>query len=160
MNADDVLRYGHQTVTQTLDRLPPEAWDTPGVCGVWSVKEIIAHLASFEQLLVDVLNSLLGDKPTPTLDSFRRDYIRFNDAEVEARRDKTAGQVWAEYEQAHAQTLALIDQIPVETRRQNNILPWYGAAYDLEDFIAYSSYGHKREHSAQIAVFIDKLTNP
>ena len=51
----------------------------------------------------------------------------------------------------------LIVRIPVETRHTNGVLPWYGAEYDLEDFIAYMYYGHKREHSAQIAVFKDKL---
>jgi len=159
MNTNTVLKYGHQTVAQTVERLPKEAWNTPGVCGVWSVKDIIAHLASFEQLLVDVLNALVGDGPTPTLDKFKQDYVGFNDAEVEARQDKSASEVWAEYESAHAQTLALIEQIPAKTRRQNNVLPWYGTEYDLDDFIAYTYYGHKREHSAQIAVFADGLKN-
>ena len=29
--------------------------------------------------------------------------------------------------------------------------------YSLEDFIVYTFYGHKREHSAQIAAFRDRL---
>jgi hypothetical protein len=45
----------------------------------------------------------------------------------------------------------------LDRRRQNGALPWYGAEYDLEDFIAYSFYGHKREHTAQINVFRDAL---
>jgi hypothetical protein len=157
MNTTTVLQYGHQTVVQTLEGLPKGAWNTPGVCGVWSVKDIIAHLASFEQLLVDVLNSLLIDGPTPTLDKFQQDYVQFNDTEVAARRHKITDEVWAEYKTTHIQTLALLEQIPVERHRQNGILPWYGPEYDLEDFIAYTYYGHKREHSAQIAVFLDYL---
>ncbi len=57
MNAVDILKYGHLTVLQTLDGFPESAWDTQGACGVWSVKDIIAHLASYEQVLVDVLTS-------------------------------------------------------------------------------------------------------
>jgi hypothetical protein len=53
MNAVDILKYGQLTVLRTLDGLPESAWETPGACGVWSVKEIIAHLASYEQVLVD-----------------------------------------------------------------------------------------------------------
>jgi uncharacterized damage-inducible protein DinB len=158
MNTNDVLKYGHQTVLQTIEGLPEAEWHTPGVCGVWSVKEIIAHLASFEHLLVDVLNSLLDESPTPTLDKFFEDHLQFNDTEVLKRRDKTVSEVWAEYEDTHAQTAALMNQIPPETRRQNGILSWYGAEYDLDDFIAYTFYGHKREHCAQIAVFRDQLT--
>jgi hypothetical protein len=158
MNTDDVLNYGHQTVVEAVKGLPVEAWYTPGVCGVWSVKEIIAHLASFEQMLVDVLNSLLDDTlPTPTLDRLVEDYVTFNDAEVEARRHKTAEEVWAEYNEAYTRAAALLARIPYEGRRLNGVLAWYGPDYDLEDFITYSFYGHKREHCAQIAVFRDRL---
>jgi len=71
VNASDILKYGHRTVLATLDGLPEAEWYTPNVCGVWSVKDILAHLASFEHMLVDVLNSLLCGTPTPTLDRYR-----------------------------------------------------------------------------------------
>ena len=45
------------------------------------------------------------------------------------------------------------------TRRQAGLIDWYGAEYDLEDFLIYSYYGHKREHSAQIEVFKDLLNH-
>ena len=70
MNAADVSKYGHGTVLQALEGLPPEAWETGGVCGVWSVKDIVAHLASYEQLLVEVLATLLEPGPTPYRDEF------------------------------------------------------------------------------------------
>ena len=63
MNAVDILKYGHLTVLQTLDGFSESAWDTPGACGVWSVKDVIAHLASYEQVLVDVLTTFLGGGP-------------------------------------------------------------------------------------------------
>ena len=66
MNAVDVLRYGHGTVLTTLEGVPSTEWTTPGVCGVWSVKDIVAHLASYELALVDVLTSLTKGGPTPT----------------------------------------------------------------------------------------------
>ena len=157
MNADDVLKYGNLTLLGTLDGLPFEAWNTPGVCGIWSVKDIIAHLASFEHMLVDVLNSVMNDHPTPTLDQYRQGGQVFNDQEVTTRQSRSAQEVLDEYEQVQAQTMALIAQIPVEKRRENGILPWYGAEYDLEDYIAYSFYGHKREHSAQVAVYRDLI---
>ena len=46
MNAVDILKYGQQTVLHTLEEFPEAAVDTPGACGVWSVKDILAHLAS------------------------------------------------------------------------------------------------------------------
>ena len=55
MNATDILKYGQPTVLSTLDGFPENAWEMPGACGVWSVKDIIAHLASYEQVLIDIL---------------------------------------------------------------------------------------------------------
>jgi hypothetical protein len=51
MNAVDILKFGQQTVLHTIDSFPDSAWETTGACGVWSVKDIIAHLASYEQVL-------------------------------------------------------------------------------------------------------------
>jgi hypothetical protein len=48
--------------------------------------------------------------------------------------------------------------VPANLLRQPGTLPWYGPEYALDDFLVYSFYGHKREHTAQIAVFADTLT--
>ncbi len=157
MNANDVLYYGHQTVVGAVDGLAEEAWFRPNVCGVWSVKDIIAHLASFEYLLVETLRSQTGQEETPTLDRFLRGGQAFNDYEVPQRQDMRVSEVWGEYEETQREAAELLRQFPVEKQRVNGLLPWYGAGYDLEDLIAYSFYGHKREHCAQIMVFRDLL---
>ena len=71
MNSLDILMYGHRLVLAVVDGLPAEEWDHPGVCGDWSIKEIIAHLASYELVLVEVLAGFDGGGPTPYLDAFR-----------------------------------------------------------------------------------------
>jgi hypothetical protein len=158
MNAVDILKYGHGTVLQTIAILPQEEWETPGVCGVWSTKNIIAHLASYEQVLVEILSTFLDAGPTPTLDHYRNPNSNFNDAQVAAREHKTSAETLAEYNDAHTQAMALAAQIPAEVFRRPGSVPWYGMEYALDDLIVYMYYGHKREHSAQIAVFHDRLT--
>ena len=81
----------------------------------------------------------------------------FNDSEVSRRKEKTMQEVLAELNDAHAQTMSLIVKIPPETLRQAGTLPWYGMDYSLDDVLVYMYYGHKREHSAQIAAFRDRL---
>ena len=157
MNANDVLYYGNQTVVGAVDGLPEEAWFRPNVCGVWSVKDIIAHLASFEHLLVETLRSQMGQAETPALDRFLKGGQAFNDYEVPRRQEMTVSAVWEEYTETHREAAELLQQFPVEKQRINGLLSWYGPGYDLEDFIAYSFYGHKREHCAQIMVFRDLL---
>lgn len=153
MNALAVLEYGHQTVLQSVDNLPEAAWQTPNVCGVWSIKEIVAHLSSFEWVLAEVLASLTGGEPTPTLDQFRDPQGRFNDAQVVMRGKNTVTEQLGEYVDAHARVMTLAEQMNSSTFSQPGLLPWYGEEYSLDDFIVYAFYGHKREHSAQIALF-------
>lgn len=160
MNSMDVLRYGHQTVVRTLDGLVDPDWLVPGACGVWSVKDIIAHLASYEVVLGEVLESLISGVPTPTLDRLVTDNEHFNTVEVSARRSLSVQDAWADYESGFRQAIGLLAEVPVVLRRRNGALPWYGMEYDLEDYLVYTFYGHKREHTAQIAFYRDVLKSP
>lgn len=154
MNGIDILYYGHETVKTAVADLSDNGWQMTGVCGHWSIKEIIDHLASYEQLLIEVLTGLLEDAPlTPTLDRLLRDDVQFNDDEVVLRGDLTVAESWLAYETAHETAVSLLAKIPLEGQRLKGTLPWYGDDYDLEDFLVYTYYGHKREHCAQIAVF-------
>lgn len=160
MNTQDVLNYGHRTMLGTLEGVPQTEWETGGVCGVWSVKDIIAHLTSHNLLLAEVMTStFLGrDDPTPCMAMIAEIGAgEFNDAQVALRQAMTPAEMLAEHKEAHAQVMALIVQIPPEKYRENGTMPWYGADYDLDDFIVYTSYAHKREHCAEINVFRDRL---
>jgi hypothetical protein len=50
-----------------------------------------------------------------------------------------------------------IQLIPQETMREAGTIPWYGDKFDLEDYVIYVGYGHKREHAAQFNVYKDSL---
>lgn len=156
MNANDILKYGQGTVLQTLDGFPDGEWETGGVCGVWSTKDVIAHLTSYEQLLAEVLSGFAGGGPTPHMEMFGQIGAAFNDKQVEMRKDKNATDVLAELNDAHTRVTALAEQIPAEIFRQTGTLPWYGMEYSLDDIIVYMNYAHKREHCAQIGVFLDR----
>lgn len=156
MQTASVLSYGQATLLGTLEQIPDSTWETPGVCGAWSVKDIVAHLASYELVLIDILTSRSGPGPTPCLDRFRDQEASFNDAEVAARRGRSVVEIMAELTQAHERTLELLAELPAETVAQPGTLPRYGAEYALDDLIVYMYYGHKREHSAQIALFGDR----
>jgi hypothetical protein len=158
MNTLDVMRHGHQTVLRAVDGLEPAYWEAPEVVGVWSAKHVIAHLSSFEAMLVDVLTvSRDEDASTPVLDEFRAGPARFNDAQVAVRGHLAPDALLSEYEAYFDTALALARTLPDEIRTRTGALPWYGSEYDVEDFIVYTFYGHKREHAAQIKLFRARL---
>ena len=159
MNANDVLKYGHSFFVNAFDGLPEADWHTPGVCGVWSVKDIVAHMASYEGILVEILYDLMGQNQSqPLLTSMaKRGPQGFNDYEVGQRQAHSVKTVLNEYSNAYAEVMALIDRVPVTKRRELGVLPWYGAEYDFEDYIVYTYYGHKREHGGEISTFRTRL---
>jgi hypothetical protein len=153
MNARDVVHYGHQTVLKAVDGVQGDDWTRVGVTSHWSTQDVIAHLASFEQLLEDALKSVLGRVPTPMLDAMGRDPRGFNDAEVDRRRGCAAAEVLGEYAATHERVMSLIEELGPDRLRQPGTIPWYGPDYSLDDFIVYTNYAHKREHCAQIRMF-------
>lgn len=159
MHAEDVLFYGNRTVMATLDGVAESEWEAPGAVGVWTVKNVAAHLASHEWKLVDALLRLLGEPENGTLARSLNDPQGFNDREVAARAGFSPEETVEEYRRAHAQAAELVRRIPAERRREAGAIPWYGAEYDLEDYIAYGVYEHKREHIAQVAAFLERLRN-
>ena len=160
MNPADVIKYGHLTVLKTLENLPELQWEVGGVCGIWSVKDIMSHLASYEHMLEEVLAPFANiemDKPILKLIG-EVGSQGFNDAAVAERRDWSPAQVRSDYEKTCTHIMQdIVPKIPAETWPKVGTLPWYGSEYSLDDFIAYTIYGHKREHTAQINVFKDTL---
>ena len=156
MNASDILKYGNGTLQHSISDLSEAQWTATGACGVWSPKDIMAHLASYEYVLVDVLGQFVGIQSKPHLDQMLALGAAFNDDLVAQHSGMSVPAVIAYYNSAHTETMTLIGQIPAEVRQKPGTLPWYGAEYALDDYIVYAFYGHKREHSAQIDAFKDR----
>ncbi len=156
MNATELLEKSNLLVIQTVDDLPETAWDIPGACGNWSVKDIIAHLASYEHIIVDVLSIFQKEQPTPYILQFLHQLDQFNKVEVEARKYETAQHVLDEYQDAQVEATSLLMQIPDEKVQERGTMPWYGEDCCLADFIN-RIYDHTREHCAQIARFRQSL---
>jgi hypothetical protein len=156
MNPHDILKYGNLTFQHALSAIPKAEWETQGVCGWWSVKNIVAHLASYELVLVDVLTFFVEGGETPQLHRYLTGHA-FNDDQVFERQANSPDETLAEYVAAHENAMACVGKIPPEQFQEVGTLPWYGMEYALDDYIVYAFYGHKREHSAQIDVFKDKL---
>lgn len=150
MNATDILKYGDLTVQHSIENIKPELLNKPGACGVWSIKDILAHLTSFEHVLTEVLGTFIGKTTTTYLNQNNADPQKFNDHQVAVRKDKSFDEIHSEYNQVHSQVMEKIAKISHQKLQEVGTLPWYGSEYSLDDYIVYSNYGHKREHTAQI----------
>lgn len=101
-----ILEDGHRTVRDLIDRLPRRAVTTPGLGGGdWSPKDLIGHLAAWEERAVDALQAWdeghglafekeLWSKSTSTInrESFERK-ARLSTPEMIRRADATHGEL-------------------------------------------------------------------
>jgi uncharacterized protein (TIGR03083 family) len=157
VNALSMMEYGHKTVLDSLKDLPMDHWNTPGACGTWSVKDIIAHLASYEHMFEDAIGAVVDQtRKTPMLEAMFAQGDSFNDLQVEPYHSQSAEAVLAAYHQAFENTMATARKLPPEMWEKDGLIPWYGD-YTLSELMVYTIYGHKREHSAQIGVFHDTV---
>jgi len=158
MNAVDIFERGHQAVAKAVDGLPDADWETGGVCGVWSVREVVAHLAAYEHMLAEALEMLAGAAgATPHLDEYRAQWPGYNDDKVKERRGMTPAEVWADYRGAHERAVAALPRITAAKLAEVGAIPWYDPQGSIDDLVARLGYGHKREHAAQIGVYRDRL---
>ena len=157
MNVLDILMYGDRTLLGSVSGLTEAECGMGGVCGYWSVKDIMAHMLSYELFLGEVLSDFQDGGSKPVMAEMAMLGDKFNDVFVARYQDKTMTQVVQEYQQAHDHVMKLASEVPAEVYPQNGTIPWYGTEYCLDDFIVYSNYAHKREHSAQVMVYRDKL---
>jgi hypothetical protein len=155
MNASDVLKYGNDWLMKRVVKIPEDKWDMAGVCGVWSAKDVLSHITSYEINLGKILQEFIDKGKSE--ENPKGDSKSFNDDETAKRRDKNFQEVLDEYTKAHEEVMALITQIPAEKCHEVGTMPWYGEEYSLDDYLVYTFYGHKREHGAQFDVFVDQL---
>lgn len=155
VKATEILENSHQLVIRTLEDLPEEEWDLPGACGEWSVKEVLAHLTSYEHLLVDIFKTFQGEEPSSYLRETASAFDTFNEREVGKRKYETAQQVLMEYQDLQVQSTSLLTQIPEEAVERKGTMPWYRPELSLSDLIN-GLAAHTRTHCEQIAQFRER----
>lgn|SRR5690606_13432570 len=153
MNALEALELGHQSVMDAIKDLPQADWDKTITREAWTIKDVIAHLASHEHIMIDVLRASFHGGSVPVWSRWMQGASKFDREEVARRRVASPAQVLREYTEAHLETINLLIRVPSAAQEWVGLLPWYGVEYAVADFpfVLGSFYGHKLAHSAQIA---------
>jgi uncharacterized protein (TIGR03083 family) len=86
----------------------------PGVTGEWSVKEILAHVTTWEQEALKSLPIILAGGKLPRYSVLYGGIDAFNAQTTEQKRRLPLGEVLAEMEATHRQLVAQVRQAPEE----------------------------------------------
>lgn len=113
----------------------------------WSIQDMLAHLASAERGHQMVLKTLLAGQ-NPRQPGF--DLDAFNEAEVSARRGRTAEAVFSELAASRAETLALLDEVSPDDWDRSGFHPG-GFDTNVEGVFRVIAI-HERRHTKEIRI--------
>ena len=128
-----------------IDGLDESALDRKSVVGEWSIKNVLAHIAAWEDWVVQVLPVRVATGVTP--EDFRQrveDEDRFNAEEVAEREELTPNEQLMELERTRAELLAYLGSLDAATLARAHLWDtWQGT---LPEYLLESLRDHEAEH--------------
>lgn len=144
-SAAEQLEATRAELLSLLASLDEAALDQPGMVDGWSIKNVLAHLAAWEEWVVQVLPQRMASGTTP--DNFREraaNENRFNALEVAERAELTPGEQLMELERVRAELLSYVRSLPAaEAQRRNPWPEWPGT---LPEYLLEALRDHEAEH--------------
>jgi uncharacterized protein (TIGR03083 family) len=136
---------------QTLSTLTPKDMTRPGVVGAWSVKDVLAHLAAWEQLFLHWYEAGRNGKraePTPVGMS-RKAMDALNEQIFKRYSRRSLATVLAEFQASYEAILAAIQAVPEDDMIAEGRYVWTGKLR-VADYIAGNTCNHYRWATSQI----------
>jgi hypothetical protein len=124
---------GWRDLMHVLGDIPEERLEEPGVAGTWSIKNLMGHIAFWDERAIAAIERTLAGLPDDEVD-----FQSLNDADHAARLGHTLAEERSAMHQAHAAVVARLEEV---------------AGIDaaaLDAAIAPDTYGHYAEHVADI----------
>ncbi len=137
------IRTTRQQFEDVLVRVEPARMTEPGVNGEWSVKDVLAHIAWWEQHLLRRLRtgnddlSVEGEDGRVTTDRANAEVYALN-------RERPLVEVRAEYDASYREVLAAIESLSDDELVSDEVY----------DAIAWDTFRHYPEHTAMLGKWL------
>lgn len=135
-----------------LAGLSPDAMRQPGVCGEWSIKDVLAHITGWEQHMLRWYRAgQRGEEIEWPVPGFFTDeeVQRINQMMYEQNRDRSLDAVRADFEASYADVRAAVEAMREDEIFSAGRYAWTGE-HPLLAYILANTEGHYTEHAAQI----------
>lgn len=123
--------------SESFEGLSESTLEEPGVVGLWSVWDVLGHIATWEDEALKALSQILQGKRNPY-----GDIDAFNAQEQERKRDFSLDQIKKDLEATHERVVAFLAGAPESAYVREN---------SFRRRLRLDTYNHYREHAAQIA---------
>jgi hypothetical protein len=115
-----------QKLEEYLATLTPGQMTEGGVIAEWSVKDVLAHLYEWEQMVLGwLVDSQRGETPHVPAEGFKWNQIpALNEQIYQKHKQRTLDEVMEMYQKSYQETMQTIESIPEETLFTSGLYPW------------------------------------
>lgn len=141
----DLLDMTRRNLRRAVEGLTPEQMQVPLPHQTWSIKDVMAHLAGNENLLIDALQTIATGQGA---DEREFDNEAENRRQVARGRTLTVPQVWEELNASRARLLEFLDKLTPEQLKRRGTHPYQGMM-TVREFMTVL-YAHDETHTREI----------
>jgi len=126
--------------------VPQEEQVSRPLCGHWTLKDLLGHIADWEQIGVDGLRHMAAGQP-PQVEHIQ-DIEAWNQAHVQAHRDDPWEQIWDHVRRSRQALRDLVERMTEADLARSFPIPWLrdGSAYGWVSVF----FVHDREHARDL----------
>jgi hypothetical protein len=142
-----ILKATRQEFTMLVDLIPPDDRISKPVHNDWTLKDLVGHLADWENLIVDGLRQLLLDQ-TPQFAVTISDFAAFDEAQVQARQPQPWRMVWQDFNRSRKALDDVFQPFPELFLSHTLVTPW-GKEMPAYFWLTIC-FGHDHEHAGHL----------
>lgn len=143
----NTLTTSRTDLLAAFNGLTPEQMLQPGVTGVWSVKDILAHLVAWEAEVVTALNQA-QNRRVPSIITIE-DIDEWNEEQYHINSARSLEAVLADFEGVHKMLYSMVEDFDERTLTDNRRFSWMEGE-PLWFLIEDSAILHEQEHASEI----------
>ncbi len=149
----DLIHTERQALESVLKRMSKGQMTQPGLVNNWSVKDILAHIAAWEQRMIRWLEeSFRGERPDrPAPGMTWDDLDQLNEQIYIENKDKGLEQVLAEFDRSYQEALKVIERMTEEDLFEGNRFEWRKGD-PMWHMVAGNTWWHYKEHREAINI--------
>ena len=117
------LELAWQQFKQSIDRLTESQMTEPGVIGDWSIKDILAHISTWEEEALKNLPIILNGGRVPRYKDLYGGLDAFNAQMTAQKSGLSLSEIGLQLDTIHKQLLVYLDTIPEENFNPGNAFP-------------------------------------
>jgi uncharacterized damage-inducible protein DinB len=137
---------GWQALLEAVNSCPPEALARPNVLGEWSIKDLLAHVSSWEGEFLKAAPLILADQRLPRYSTTYGGIDAFNALQQERARGLSQAEVSRQLTETHEKLLAAVHSLTSSRRLEGQPRRRDRLLRRLRN----DTYGHYAEHTAEL----------